>query len=81
MIFTTHGVDLSSTIPMTLCQNINLLPNQKYSIKYSLYVPAQFSNIILTGYINNVNITSLYAAGPNTFHNKTTYFYPKDAKN
>ena len=80
-IGTTVSVDLSSTLPMTLCQDIILKPQVKYQIKYSLYVIIKLMKMTLTVHLNNVNISSIYIDTPSTFGNQTDYFYAVDVNN
>jgi len=39
---TTHCIELSSTVPYTLCQNVDLNAGRKYKIQYSLFSMVYF---------------------------------------
>ncbi len=56
---TTNCIELSSTVPYTLCQNVQLNDGRKYKIEYSLFRMLYFQSITLTAHLNNINISSL----------------------
>lgn len=73
---TTNSIDLSGSIPYTLCQDVQLTACRKYEIQYSLYSITIFEKLLVTAYINMVNISSLVLIGPNVFGKQTQYFIP-----
>ncbi len=71
---TTYSVELSNTDPYTLCQNVQLNAGSKYKLQYSLFSQPLFKYMVLTAYLNNINISSLVIIGPFSFSNQTKYF-------
>jgi hypothetical protein len=71
---TTNCIELTTDVPYTLCQKVQLNAGRKYKIQYSLFCLAFFKSTILTAHLNNINISSLTILGPNKFGNQTTYF-------
>jgi hypothetical protein len=72
-IWTTVCVDLSNKAPYTLCQDVELVDGRKYKLNYSLYSMKVFERLIVTAYINSVNVSSL-SAGTSQFAKQTGYF-------
>lgn len=57
---TTVAVDLSSSIPMTLCQNINLNAGSKYTLSYDIYSYVTCQNMTAKVFLNGVLLTDLF---------------------
>jgi hypothetical protein len=70
---TTACIDLSNSAPYTLCQDIQLTVGTKYQLNYSLYCMYVFKQLLVTAYINSINISSLPVL-TNKFAKKTEYF-------
>ena len=72
---TTVGVDLSSTIPMTLCQNVFLVAGNKYTLSFDLFTSVRIQNLTGRAYLNNVLLTSVYIPTNFTFKTHVFTFY------
>lgn len=53
----TVCADLSSTAPITLCQNINLVAGSQYILSYDIYAFAAIQNITARAYLNSILLT------------------------
>ena len=72
---TTVGVDLSSNIPMTLCQNVVLAAGNKYTLSFDLYASVRIQNLTGRAFLNNALLTSVYIPTNLTFKTQVFTFY------
>lgn len=50
---TTTCVDMASSIPMTLCQNIALVPRSKYTLTFDIFSYITCQNMSAKAYLND----------------------------
>lgn len=73
--YTTTGVDLSSSVPMTFCQNLVLAAGSKYILSFDLYSTLRCQKMLGKAYLNGVLLTSVYIPTNFTFSTQVYTFY------
>lgn len=71
---TTVAVDLSSSMPMTLCQNVNLVARGKYTLSFDMYNYIECQNMTAKAFLNGVLLTELYVPTQATYKSKVYTF-------
>ena len=72
---TTIGVDLSSTIPITLCQNVSLTAGSKYNLSFDMYTCLKIQNMLGRAYLNGNLLTQIFIPTNSTFVTKKYSFF------
>lgn len=72
--FSSHGSELTSDRPYTLCQRVSLNAGNEYNLKYSLLCPNKLTNMKLKVYLNQIQISQLFISTANTFGSQEINF-------
>ncbi len=75
------SVELSSTIPMTLCQDINLGVGSKYILSFDLFTGFGCQNMTGNAYLSDKLLTSVYIASNTEFRTQVFSFYADKSPN
>ena len=81
MDITTTGVDLSATIPMTLCQDVILEPGSQYTLSFDIFTHLVTQQMTARAYLNNILLTSLYIPTNCTFKKNLFTFFASQSLN